>query len=184
MKILKIVEKVLFLVAVALGVFALVMAPIIDKKVTSSIITPMAAYFLFGIGFSIVLFVVGALLKLSENKTASLVGTALVFSMECILFSLAVSLIIEADKNSANNATTNIGGSVIAALISAIIYFVSLGTKLIIFVSEKVKPQVTNDPDSDPTIQAVLKWKSLQERGIISEEEYESKRVELLKLKK
>ena len=56
MKILKIVEKVLFLVAVALGVFALVMAPIIDKKVTSSIITPMAAYFLFGIGFSIVLF--------------------------------------------------------------------------------------------------------------------------------
>lgn len=72
--------------------------------------------------------------------------------------------------------------SVILVLVSVAlyaVYFIVWGVALL-----ATRGRTNTDPDADPKITLLKKWKELLDEGMISKEEYEEKRIAILGLKK
>lgn len=68
-------------------------------------------------------------------------------------------------------------------LVSVIIYALYYVVTFIGFLASRGKGTV-DDPDNDPRIIKLKKWQSLKEEGLITAEEFEEKRQEILGIKK
>lgn len=112
---------------------------------------------------------IGFFLFGSENKIANKIGMGLTTAAMLIeLFLVLTSL---------NNSTAAIFG-----LFSVVLYAIYF---IVVFVGYlAMGDKADNDPEKDPRITKILGWKKLKEEGIISEEEFEEKRVAILGLKK
>ncbi len=166
MKTLKNVEKIIFLIAVGITGFALILGEIIDAK-KISLSDGLVLYFVTGFWLSVFILFLGSLLKFSSNDVASRIGDALVLTIESIILSCALSLLV--NKNLINTiasevastatgttvtTSTKIGVTVILGLIAAILYYISLVTKLIAHICTKIKPELCTTDDTK--IQTVL----------------------------
>lgn len=180
MKALKIIEKVLFILAVVFTAIGLVLVLTFEGNNVNVTIACVEKLFPFGFGGATTFLLLGAMLKYNENKLASTVGKALVLITECVLFGIALYVTSNDTAQASSESSSN--GVATLLFIGSIIYFVSLGASLIIYVCLRVKPQKSNNPEDDPVISQVIMWKNLEERGIITKEEFEKKRVEILGL--
>lgn len=175
MKILKLIEKVTFVTSTIVTVVALTLLSMLDTTLpVSGVILP---YFVFGTGFAVLILLVGTFLRFVKHRPTALVGDALTVGVNAVVFSVALAAIISI------NTVADV--SIIVALVGTIIYIASCLVRFIIFIVNKVNNvEGSDDPEKDPAIQNVLKWKALKEEGIISQEEFEAKRVKLLHLEK
>lgn len=175
MKGLKLIEKVTFVAATILTVLALTLFSMIDEVMpVAGIVLP---YFVSGVGLAVVILLVGSVLHFVKHRPTSLVGDALVLSVNAVVFGVVLAALV--------SISGKVDISVIIALVGVIVYLASNLVRFIIFIVNKVNNVGgADDPEKDPAIQNVLKWKALKEDGIISEEEFETKRVKLLHLEK
>lgn len=175
MKVLKLIEKVTFVVATTLTVFALTLVSMLDEGMpVAGIILP---YFVSGVGLAVVILLVGSVLHFTKHRPTALVGDALTVAVHAVIFGVTLAALIA--KNS------NADVSVILAFSGVIVYMVSNLVRFIIYIVNKVNNvDGQDDPEKDPAIQNVLKWKNLKEEGIITQEEYEAKRIKILHLEK
>ena len=68
--------------------------------------------------------------------------------------------------------------SSIVSLVAVILYVLYFGVNLLGYLI--LGNNCENEPDKDPKIKAVLKWRKMVEEGIISKEEFEATRQEVL----
>ena len=112
---------------------------------------------------------IGFFLFSSENKIANRIGMGLTTAAMLIQLFFALTKL--------ENSTAAIIGSCSVVLYA--IYFI------VVFVGYlAMGDKADNDPEKDPRIRKILGWRKLQKEGIISEEEFEEKRIAILGLKK
>ena len=179
MKVLRIVERIVFLVAVVLGVAALGFSLMLDEQAAEPAVgmaSSVLPIFVLGSGSLLVLLLVGAFLRYSKNDAAWRVGEGLLIVSFVTLLGVALATLAVSDMP---------GLTVILALVAGIIYAADAIVRFIIFIVRIVRPEcASQNPDTDERIQNVLKWKKLADDGIITKEEYEEKRVKILGLDK
>lgn len=182
MKILKNVERGLFLFAVVVVAAALSLSLLLDegaKTPIPGVATSILAFFTLGAGFVLLLLLVGAVLKFCKGETPSRVGESLVLTAVVVVFVIALVLLVESIKSDATPLSAIIG------LVGGIAYICYVLVKAVIVIIGLVKPEAAVDsPSTDSKIQAVLQWKELMDQNIISKEEFEKKRVSILGLDK
>lgn len=71
--------------------------------------------------------------------------------------------------------------SAIMGLVAVILYVIYFLVTLIGYLA--IGGNGDNDPETDPKIKKLLGWKKLQEEGMITPEEFEEKRLEILNIK-
>lgn len=161
MKVFNVIKKIiLFLSFVLLGV-CFVLAGITLEPRDAAVSTGLLMF--------VIPAFVGFFLFGSENKTANKIGMGL--TTAAMLIELFFSLTY------LENCTAAIMG--LCSVVLYVIYFI------VVFVGYLAMGEKTNnDPEKDPRIVKILGWKKLKEEGIISEEEFEEKRVAILGLNK
>lgn len=181
MKVLKIVERIVFLVAVVVAAAALSLSVLMDESAEQPLVGIATSVlgngaFLFGTGLLLIFLLVGAFLRENKGPVASKVGEGFVLAAILSMFGAAAPVLFFNEYA---------GLTVILAFVAAILYAVDGIVRFIIFIVKIVKPQAGQEnPDDDARIQNVLKWKKLADDGIITKEEFEEKRVKLLGLDK
>lgn len=177
MKVLKVVERIVFLVAVILGAVALTFSLMLDEGAEEPFIgiaTVSAAYVALGAGFVLLFLLVGALLRNNKNNVAAKIGEGFTLMAILVLFGTAAPVML---------AGEDAGLTIMLAFVAGIIYAIDAIVRFIIFIVRIVKPEAAaEDPDVDERIQNILKWKKLCDDGIISKEEFEEKRLKILGL--
>ena len=170
MKALKITRIVLVAVAaVLLGVSAVFAALPTEVMGVQTVITQFVPYFTLGVGTAFVLVVTGSIFLFSKNSTVRALGVG----FTAVPYTVALTMLFV--------ELTNIFG--LFAAFGAIVYAVSWVFQLIMFIVRHADREDL-DPDDDPKVQAVLRWKRLCDEKVITPEEYELKRVAILGLKK
>lgn len=177
MKVLKIVERIVFLVAMVVAAAALTLSLLMDEQAeVPAIGIATATATLLGAGLLLVFLLVGAFLRENKGPVASKIGEGFVLAAILIMFACATPVLFFNDAP---------GLTVVLAFVASIIYAVDGIVRFIIFIVKIVRPETAeNNPDVDERIQNVLKWKKLADDGIISKEEFEEKRVKILGLDK
>lgn len=184
MKVLRIIEKVAFILAVVFAFLAVALGGMLDGAIVLgdpssgtaiAIVNGVVAYYLsasftFGFGFVLVLLLVGALLYFVKENIARRIGIALAAASFIAVFAVSISLM------ETGFATPLVG------LVAGILFGVSLLFKLIMWIVKVARPDAgeENDPSTDPKVQLILKWKGLLDQKVITEEEYELKRKEIV----
>ncbi len=167
-RILHFIEKALIIVGALVVILGFVLSPMLDEGagyqgfLTLSVIASV-------IGGFWILIILGLGTAAYLSKKCSNVGLWLTLATHATVLTVCLA--------SFNNESTSL--SCIIALIGTIIYFVGLIFKGINCLLIK-----SSSPDDDPLIQSIIKWKELQERGIITQEEFEEKRCSILNIKK
>lgn len=176
MKVLKRIERIVFIVAVAVAVAAFALSFVIDKNPAESMAVGMNTPFVIGFGFAVIFLLVGAMLRYNKNETLARIADAFLITIFVSIFSCCIFLIL-------NNSTAT---TPLLGLVSAILYAVSSLLRFIIYLYGVIKPVQGEDfdPDNDKKIQLIIKWKGLLDKGVITKEEFEAKRVEILNLDK
>jgi len=179
MKVLKIVERIAFLVAVIVAAAALSLSLMMDESAevpAVGIVSSSLVMLPLGAGILLVVLLVGAFLRENKGPVASKVGEGFVLAAVLMMFGVAAPVLF---------FTETAGLTIVLAFVAAILYAVDAIIRFIIFIVKIVRPELAeNNPDVDERIQNVLKWKQLADDGIISKEEFEEKRVKILGLDK
>ena len=180
MKVLKIIERVLFVLAIVVGGAAIGLSYMFDEGAAQPVqgmATAFTAAFPIGFGLALVILLVGALLVYAPNKVASFIGEGFVAAIMVLMFSFAIVFL----------GKEPVGFSALLALVAPLLYALAELLRFVAYIVKLVVPSYaaeSNNPDNDIRIQNVIKWKNLMEQGIITEEEYSEKRAEILKLRK
>lgn len=182
MKVFKILKVVFLVLALTLFLASFVLCGIragttIDEDAEASTNESIAAdtSFMAALTTYVGLFAmaaVGVLLMSANGDTAKRVGHGLTIS------SFAVGLAV---------ALTFINAHSVAAvfmLIAAVLLVLQYICMFVIYVIKKNSPDAAEDPNEDVRVVRIREWKHIMEEGIISPEEYEEKRVQILGIKK
>ncbi len=178
MKVLRIFEKVVFILACVVGIVGIAFSPLLDETAGYPGAITSTAFFAAG-GLSVILAIaMSAVFYFSKKEVAKRIADALAITAFTILF--AGGLI---GLSSAGGLTPTF------IFVAAILFIISLIFRLIIWIAIKVKPDLdqAEEPENDPKVRAILKWKRLMEEEVITKEEYEAKRkaiVESMDVKK
>ena len=161
MKVFNVINKIILILSCVLLGVCFVLAGITldssDATVSAGLLTFVVPAF------------VGFFLFDSENTIARRIGMGLTTAVMLIQLFFALSCF--------ENSTAAIIG--LCSVVLYVIYFI------VVFVGHlAMGEKIDNDPEKDPRIVKILGWKKLKEEGIISEEEFEEKRVAILGLKK
>lgn len=113
----------------------------------------------------------GAVLYLTSKDTPNRVGAGLIVA--CIIASSAITFA---------GFKSGMKTDVLICLIADGFFLLSFAVAFIKYCVCK-EDSATGMPEEDPRIKKVLAWKKLQEEGIISAEEFEEKRLEILEIK-
>lgn len=174
MKVLRLVEKIVFIVAVVVGAMSVALSLMMDEGAGAVGMLSLGALFFSTASAVLVFLFVGALLRFVPNQVARRIGEGFTLVAFVSAFGIALHGII------------NVGGvgmTVYLGLVAVVLYAVSSIIRFIAYIVSIVKPQASKDnPDEDERIQKILKWKKLADDGIITKEEYEQKRVAILGL--
>ena len=161
MRALRITRKVLVIVACCLFGVAFVLPAFVESDGL------FAALFSshLGAGIAIVMVVAGSILLFSKNAIAR--AFAIAFTVSVYAFALLGFL------------AGGEGLVYLVAFIAAIVYLVSWLFALIVYAVGHAKHD-DSDPNSDARIEAILKWRNLLDKKIITEEEFMEKRNHIL----
>ncbi len=185
--ILKIVRKVLFLLSVLLlGICLLLDGTTTTSLTTSSSSTANPAFseivILSGISVTIYLITLflGAVINFSKNELASRIGFAMVgcSALEALIGFFNVCAAVNLASDSSSSKTVSIGIGSILALVGVILFCCAV----VLYLFEMFVSGMDNTKSTDARIMEVKKWKELLNEEIITREEFEAKRTEVLKL--
>ncbi len=177
-KVFKIVNKILLALSVTLFCVSIILPGITLETADVAFLTYVLA------NTSVVIAaVVGAVLICSNNDIAKRIGNGLTVS--AFVIGLAVAIIQLGESTYAIDDEVTATGSPTAAvimLIATIVLALSYIFNLIIFILNKDSNENLNSSE-DIRIIRTKEWKQLMEEGIITQEEFEEKRVQILGLK-
>ena len=133
---------------------------------------------------------VGVFLMFAKNDTARKVGnglTAVAFITGLVCALITLLTISEANENvSSSTATpqfeTDVSIGAIFVIVAVVFLLLRYAFLLVDYLVNRNSAEA-GSPNEDLRIVRVREWKQLMEEGIITEEEFEEKRVELLGLK-
>ena len=157
MKIFNIVKKIILILSFVFGIFSFVYSSFTLDGFDQTVSTLLISF--------IVLSFVGFFLFFVENKIAKKIGQGIVTGYMAILFYGSITYI---DKSVA----------AIFGLTSVILYAIYYLVCLIGYLA--LGSEGDNNPSNDIRIKKILGWKELQNQGIITAEEFEAKREEIL----
>ena len=165
MKALKIARIVLVTVAAAL----IGLATIIDGTELGVLLAVMGGAW----GLIMLLFfaVAGSIFLFSCNKVVKAIGVGLTVGVYACMLALMVAF----------SAYEILPTAVVVGLVGAIVYGVSWVFEIIRFAITHASRDDL-EPDEDPKIAAIMKWRTLVDRKIITEEEFMVKRNAILGL--
>lgn len=125
---------------------------------------------------------VGVFLIFSKVDTAKKVGNGLtiaafVTGAVCALSTVAAT----SGRLSGGETSASMSIGAICMIVAAVLLFLHYAFLLVNYIINKNSDK--NDPNEDIRIIRVKEWKQLKEEGIITEEEFEEKRVQILGIK-
>ncbi len=167
MKALKIARIILLAVAATLVGVSFILGK--DGNGALMVVMNTTNFYLIGAGIGFGLAVAGSILLFSKNKIALALGIG--FTVSFYLATLSLLFV--------SGATI----LVLLAPIGSIVYAVSWALELIrVAVAHTRRDDL--DPTSDPKIEAIIKWRNLLDKKIITEEEFMEKRNAILGFEK
>ena len=169
MKALKITRIVLVAVAAVLLGASIVFSSLPQTTPVTTVVAQFVPYFTWGVALAFVMVVTGSIFLFSRNTVVRAIGVG--FTVAPYAIALTMLFI----------GTADLFG--LLAAFGAIVYALSWVFELIMYIVRHADREDL-DPDDDPKVQAVLRWKRLCDEKVITEEEYEAKRVAILGLKK
>jgi hypothetical protein len=134
----------------------------------------LSTFLLNGSVFYVVV-VLGAALIFFPHKIVHQIGYGLYLSGASM--ALVVGALVL--KSAGASTTSDVGVGPILALVGAILAFVSLICEIL---GAKLEKEDDSSSKEDEQIKNVLAWKDLLDKGIITKEEFEAKRMEILHL--
>lgn len=184
MKKLSLVEHILVIVSTVLILCAFAFSYLLDESAgVPGLLTYGTVFSVLGVFLIVLALCVGFGLYLSKDKgTVKTVGVGMLLAANVVVFAASSRFLIAEDMSGVGTAEDPeaISISMILGFIGAIVYFIALilwGLRAFAGVSTKGE---SHDPDNDEKIQSLIKWHGLLEDGIITEEEYQTKRAAIL----
>ena len=184
MKKLSLVEHILVIVSTVLILCAFAFSYLLDESAgVPGLLTYGTVFSVLGVFLIVLALCVGFGLYLSKDKgTVKTVGVGMLLAANVVVFAASSRFLIAEDMSGVGTAEDPeaISISMILGFIGAIVYFIALilwGLRAFAGVSTKGD---SHDPDNDEKIQSLIKWHGLLEDGIITEEEYQTKRAAIL----
>ena len=179
MKKFKIVSNVMLVVAMAVFVLGIVLSAL-DTTVKEEL-------FLESVWSNAIILAcsgIGVFLMFSKNDTAKKSGNGLtvaafVTGTICALATITAISKINAEAPEGEHVGMSIGA--ICMIVAAVLLVLHYAFLLVNYMLNR--NLVKNDPDEDVRIIQIKKWKQLKEEGIITEEDFEEKRVQILGIK-
>ncbi len=184
MKKLNLVERILVVVSTVLILCAFAFSYLFDESAgVPGLLTFGTAYSIVGVFSIVVATCLGLGLYLSQKEgTGKTIGICLLLAANIIVFAACTDLFVVEEETGASEEEALISMSQVSGLIGAIVFFVALILWGLRAFANLARPVESNDPEDDPQIKLVLKWRTLLEEGVITEEEYQAKRVSILGL--
>ena len=184
MKKLNLVERILVVVSTVLILCAFAFSYLFDESAgVPGLLTFGTAYSIVGVFSIVVATCLGLGLYLSQKEgTGKTIGICLLLAANIIVFAACTDLFVVEEETGASEEEALISMSQVLGLIGAIVFFVALILWGLRAFANLARPVESNDPEDDPQIKLVLKWRTLLEEGVITEEEYQAKRVSILGL--
>lgn len=184
MKKLSLVEHILVIVSTVLILCAFAFSYLLDESAgVPGLLTYGTVFSVLGVFLIVLALCVGFGLYLSKDKgTVKTVGVGMLLAANVVVFAASSRFLIAEDMSGVGTAEDPeaISISMILGFIGAIVYFIALilwGLRAFAGVSTKGD---SHDPDNDEKIQSLIKWHGLLEDGIITEDEYQTKRAAIL----
>lgn len=184
MKKLSLVEHILVIVSTVLILCAFAFSYLLDESAgVPGLLTYGTVFSVLGVFLIVLALCVGFGLYLSKDKgTVKTVGVGMLLAANVVVFAASSRFLIAEDMSGVGTAEDSeaISISMILGFIGAIVYFIALilwGLRAFAGVSTKGE---SHDPDNDEKIQSLIKWHGLLEDGIITEDEYQTKRAAIL----
>lgn len=184
MKKLNLVERILVVVSTVLILCAFAFSYLFDESAgVPGLLTFGTTYSVVGVFLIVVATCLGLGLYLSQKEgTAKTIGICLLLAANIIVFAACTDLFVVEEETGASEKEALISMSQVLGLIGAIVFFLALILWGLRAFANIARPVESNDPEDDPQIKLVLKWRTLLEEGVITEEEYQAKRVSILGL--
>ena len=173
MKVLKVIEKVCFIVAVSVAVFAVALGGLLDGEVAGLPEVMNALFGALGLGVVLAFILIGAFLYFVKEHIARKVGTGLLLAAFVLIFACALDALMNESE-----ALSPIFGLVAGVLM--MVAFLLRFIRWIVRTTKSESGEEGEDPMADPKVRLILKWKSLLDQGVITKEEYELKRKEIV----
>ena len=164
MKTFKILRQIFQILAVAMFVLSVVICGIDNTTENAAFLTTLTLY-----GSVVIFAVVGAFLTSASSDVARRIGHGLVLPSFAV--GLTVALLYMEDSSAA-----------IIMLVAAILLALYYLWALVLKITQKNGLQI-DSPNEDTRIVRVKEWKQIMDEGIISPEEFEEKRCQILGLK-
>lgn len=182
MKKLNLVERILVVVSTVLILCAFAFSYLFDESAgVPGLLTFGTTYSIVGVFLIVVATCLGLGLYLSQKEgTVKTIGICLLLAANIIVFAACTDLFVVEEETGATEEEALISMSQVLGLIGAIVFFVALilwGLRAFAGASTKGD---SHDPENDEKIQSLIKWHGLLEQGIITEEEYQTKRAAIL----
>ena len=182
MKKFKIVSIVMLVVAVALLALGIIISTVSSK--------PQEEIYIALVQLNSVLIAcagIGVLMMTAKSDTAKKVGNGLtiVGFVTALVCALATMHAISKTNNALGENSEELLGTSIGAVITivaAALLLLHYAFLLVAYILNK--SNASDNPNDDVRIVRIKEWKQLKEEGIITEAEYEEKRVQILGLKK
>lgn len=165
MKVFKILQKIFMVVALAAFLASFIIAAVNLEGDAAYLAVVSANVGVFAAA------AVGVFLLSSSNDVAKRVGHGL--TLAAFAAGLALAIMTFGEYSIAPIL-------VIVAVAALALYYLSV---LIIFIMKKSSPDSIENPNDDARVVCIREWKHIMEEGIISPEEYEEKRQQILGLK-
>lgn len=165
MRALKITRKVLVIVACCLAAATLVLPFVLGEGAGVWALFGQGYY--FGVVAAAITLVAGSMMLFSKNEVAKIFGIA--FTVACYAVLLGAFFVSDGSL------------AFLVGFVSAIVYAVSWLFALIVYAVGHAKHD-DSDPNSDARIEAILKWRALLDKKIITEEEFMEKRNRILEI--
>jgi len=167
-KIWEIIADVCFI----LGVICMAAAASLSILLADSASAGASEFAIYVVTLPLVFLIVGACLYFAGNKVCRMLGVGFTATYAIAVFGYALG----------HMSWSSVSPACIIIFIGSIIYAISYIFRGLLFVVDK--DAAATDPEKDPKIVALLKWRDLYKQGIITEEEYNKKREALLGVKK
>lgn len=187
MKKFKITSTITLIGAIVLFAIGLIISAISDEALELTFLAMVEANALI-----LSLVGVGTFLMFSKNETARKVGHGLATTAFTVGFICAIFILAHADSSSvatiasgttnttSKSKSTSIGALIV--IISAVVFVVHYAFRLVAFMLDKSNGSY-DDPEKDLRVVHIKQWKQLLDDGIITENEYNEKRMRILGIK-
>ena len=171
MKKFKIVSNIMAIIAISLFMLSILISVITNTGLDGTFMTLIEINIIL-----IACAALGVFLMFTKNDVARKLGNGMTVVGFLTGLICAVSVLVDMDSK---NADTPIGAVIM--IVSVVLLLLHYAFLLVDYLLNRNAAKM--DPSEDKRVARIKEWKALMEEGIITEEEYEEKRVQLLGIK-